>query len=56
MHENFVYCNGLIQAIILLTAKAIEEGKHYQLNTIIDEKGSISYIDDILRVGELVKN
>ena len=51
-----VMCCSFLQAFFLLTAKAISEGKHYQLHTIEDEKENIRYIDDIVRVGELIKD
>lgn len=51
-----VYCNGFIQAFFLLTAKAIEQGKHYQLSTITSEEGDIRYIDDILKVEKLINS
>lgn len=50
-----VYCNGFIQAFFLLTAKAIEMGRHYQLSTITDEEDNVRYIDDILKVSILIK-
>lgn len=51
-----VYCNSFIQALFLLTAKAIEKGSFYQLYSITDvEKNDIRYIDDILLVGNLIK-
>lgn len=50
-----VDCLGQIQAFILLTAKAIKSGKHYQLNKITDEKGNTFLIDDITKVKELIK-
>lgn len=48
-----VYCFSFIEAFFLLTAKAIESGRHYQLNKIVSEKGDIKYIADILKVAEL---
>ena len=50
-----VKCNGYLQALILLTAKAIKSGRHYQLATITDEKGRVRYIDDISKIGEIIK-
>lgn len=50
-----VNCNGTIQAFFLLTADAIRSGRHYQLHSITDEKGDVTMVDDILRVGELLK-
>lgn len=46
---------GFIQALILLTAEAINSGRHYQLYTITDEKDNVRYIDDILKIGDLIK-
>lgn len=54
-YELTVNCNGFIQALILLTADAIRSGRHYQLNQIIDERGEIRLVDDILRVGDLIE-
>ena len=51
-YELEVYCNGYIQAFILLTAKAIESGNHYQLFTITNEDGdyrTISNINELIR-------
>jgi len=53
-YELEVYCNGTIQAFFLLIAEAIKSGKHYQLNTITDEKGNVYTIDDINKVGDLI--
>lgn len=50
-----VSCSSFIQAVILLTADAIRSGSHYQLVTITDEKGVVRYIDDILKISELIK-
>lgn len=49
-----VYCNGFIQALILLTADAIRMGNHYQLDTITNQEGDSRKVDDIGRVGELL--
>ena len=49
-----VYCNGFIQALILLTADAIRLGKHYQLSTISDENDEIHKISDILEISKLI--
>lgn len=35
-----VFCTGFIQAFILLTAKAIQEGSYYQLEYIVNEFGT----------------
>jgi predicted peroxiredoxin len=53
-YELEVYCFGFLQAFFLLTADAIRKGKHYQLFTIADEKGSVRKVDDILKCGELL--
>lgn len=49
-----VFCNGFIQAFFLLTAKAIESGRHYQLYSIVDEKGGKRIVADIMKCGELL--
>lgn len=56
-HEFKLTCNafGFIQAFILLTAEAIKQGSHYQLSSIIDDKGNIREIDDINKLGILIK-
>jgi hypothetical protein len=41
-----VNCNGFTQAMILLMADAIREGKQYQVGTIVDEKGTVKRIDE----------
>ena len=51
-----VTCGSFTQAFFLLTAKAIGEGKHYQLDTIEDEKGKTKYIDDIVKVTDLIQD
>lgn len=51
-----VYALGFIQAFILLTAKAITEGKCYQLSWITDDKGGKREIGDLGILGnELIK-
>lgn len=55
-YELICYCNGFIQAFFLLTAEAIQSGKHYQLSSIMHENGSMVTIDDILKVSSLIKN
>tara|TARA_R110000772_G_scaffold268686_3_gene397526 strand:+ start:8464 stop:8679 length:216 start_codon:yes stop_codon:yes gene_type:complete len=47
-------CNGLIQAFILLTAKAINSGKHYQLHSIKNEKEDVFNVGDISKIGEII--
>ncbi len=49
-----VTCNGYLEAFFLLTAKAISEGKHYQLYTIADEEGRIRYVDKISKILRLI--
>jgi hypothetical protein len=53
-YELTAYCNGFIQALFLLTADAINSGKHYQLNSITDENGSKRMVGDILKCGDLL--
>ena len=50
-----VRCNGFIQAFFLLTADAIRSGRHYQLHTILDEKNNVRKVDDIIKVGDVIK-
>lgn len=52
-HTIKVSCLGFIEAFFLLTAKAIESGRHYQLSTITDENGITLKIKDIMKVAEL---
>jgi hypothetical protein len=49
-HTIDIQCNGKIQAFILLTAKAIENGKDYQLYSIKDENGEETLIKDNIEV------
>jgi len=51
-----VNCNGYLEALILLTANAIKSGRHYQLATITNEKGSVRFVDDILKMGALISS
>lgn len=44
-----VNCNGFLQAFFLLTADAIRSARHYQLNSITDEKGNKIMVDDIMK-------
>lgn len=53
-YELEVMCMGFLQAFFLLTADAIRMGRHYQLKSIKDEKGNLKYVDDIVKVGELI--
>lgn len=48
------HCNGFIQALFLLTASAIESGRHYQLDSIVSEDGTIVKVDDIFKVSSLL--
>ena len=41
---------GFIQAFILLTAKAITEGKCYQLSWITDEDGNKKEVEDLVTI------
>lgn len=54
-YELTVSCNGFIQAFFLLTADAIRSARHYQLNTITDEKGDIVEVGDVCKVSKLLK-
>lgn len=47
-------CFGFFQAFILLTAKAIESGKTYQLDHIIDEDDNIKKIADTKEFYKLI--
>lgn len=51
-HE--VHCNGFIQAFFLLTDDAIRSGRHYQLHTIEDEDGCVMYVEDILKISDVL--
>ena len=53
IYELEVSCNGFLQAFFLLTADAIRSARHYQLNSITDEKGNVKMVDDIIKCGEL---
>mgnify|MGYP003555090943 CR=1 FL=1 len=55
-YELTVSCNGFIQAFFLLTADAIRSARHYQLNTITDEKGTVIEVGDICKVYGIFKN
>jgi hypothetical protein len=52
--ELTVHCNGLFQAFILLTADAIREGKHYQLDTITDENANVAKIGKLNLLSNIV--
>ncbi len=57
--EGHVYsldcnCFGVMQALIILTAKAIQKGFHYQLETITDEREKVYIIGDILKINEII--
>ncbi len=45
-----VDCFSVFQAFFLLTADAIRAGRHYQLDVIVDEDGSKTKVDDILKI------
>jgi len=54
-YELQVYCNGFLEAVFLLTAKAIESGRHYQLYSITDEEtGSHRLIDNIMKCEHII--
>ena len=53
IYELEVSCNGFLQAFFLLTADAIRSARHYQLNSITDEKGNVKMVNDIIKCGEL---
>jgi hypothetical protein len=53
-YELVVYCFGFLEAFFLLTADAIRTGKHYQLDTITDEKNNKRKVGDILNCGKLL--
>lgn len=54
-YELTVNASSAFESFFLLTAKAIQEGKHYQLHTITDvEKGNIFYVDDIMKISSLI--
>lgn len=52
-YELDVNCSGELCAFFLLTAKAIESGRHYQLDYIENERGGLLKIDDISKCNEL---
>jgi len=54
-YELIVTCNGYLQAFFLLTADAIRSGKHYQLHSIINEKGNSVFVDNIFLVNTILK-
>lgn len=49
-----VNCFGFLEAFFLLTADAIRTGRHYQLNQITSENGTVALVDDILKCGNLL--
>lgn len=49
-----VSCFGFLEAFFLLTADAIRTGRHYQLNQITSEDGTVALVDDILKCGNLL--
>lgn len=48
IYELVVYCDCFLQAFFLLTADAINTGRHYQLSTITDDKNQKVSVDDIM--------
>ena len=48
------YCNGFLEAFILLTADAIKQGKHYQLENIADEHLNVCKVADIIKLNEIL--
>ena len=50
-----VYCLNMLEAFILLTAEAINAGKHYQLKTITNEKGEVKEVGDVKRINSILK-
>lgn len=53
-YELTVMCNGFLQAFFLLTADAIKSGRHYQLNSIRDDKLNVYHVDDIIKCDALL--
>lgn len=53
-YELTVHTLGFTNAFILLTAKAIESGKHYQLANITDERGEWVAVGDIWQIGNIL--
>jgi hypothetical protein len=49
-----VRCASFLQAFFLLTADAIRSGRHYQLQSITDEKGIVVNVGDIVKCGLLL--
>jgi hypothetical protein len=47
------YADGFLQAFILLTAKAIQNGWHYQLERIEKDDGGLVYVDDIGKISSI---
>lgn len=47
-------CFSLLEAFFCLTADAIRNGSHYQLDTIVNEEGRIVKVDDILKCNNLL--
>lgn len=42
IYNETVYCDSFTQAFILLTANAINNGKHYQLESITDDEEGVT--------------
>lgn len=53
-YELTVSCGGYLQALFLLTAKAIESGRHWQLHSITDENGYSRLIGDVSECMKLI--
>jgi hypothetical protein len=47
-------CNGFLKAFFLLTASAIESGRHYQLYSITHEDGTVKIVGDIVKCTSLL--
>jgi hypothetical protein len=55
-HEIVVYGHSALQAFFLLTADAIRDGLHYQLDTITNtENGKTWKVDDICACSNLLE-
>lgn len=51
------YCFGFIEAVILLTAKAIQNGHTYtQLSFIVDEYNKKKYVDKLLKISSILSD
>lgn len=55
-HEIVVYSFGVLPAFFLLTADAIRDGLHYQLNTITNTENGMTWkVDDITACANLLE-